>query len=465
VTALEWLASRLAPEQDLVMSRAACEALGTRIAGMARGPGGTTVGVESSWRGDLRWGRQRVTLAGDRREVGLSITRWHDGAAGTVNVSQLDDAALQSAVRSAEQLMYGARTMPRDAESPRPVFTYPKPRIWSTDSASLGAAARGQTARDVLRTTGERLVSAGFLAVGASARGSFGSTPGYYCADTSAECSVTVRDPAGRGAGWAGASSYDWATIDPLALAKRSREKCMSSRNPVAIEPGRYTVVLEPQAVGDLLGRLIFPNGFYLIRRFAEHGRGPFADLKRRGFSKLGLKIMDERITIGHDPEDPLLGVCPFTPQGEPYRQVNWVERGVLQSLAYDRHYALAELNEDLGFPDSGSFRMSGGESTIEEMIRTTRRGLLVTRFSDVRTLDDRSALQTGITRGGLWLIENGKISKPVKNLRFVDSPLLLLNSLEQLGRPVPVFRPGSPMVVPPLKARDFSFTRLVDAV
>jgi predicted Zn-dependent protease len=108
---------------------------------------------------------------------------------------------------------------------------------------------------------------------------------------------------------------------------------------------------------------------------------------------------------------------------------------------------------------------MSGGDTTLDEMIRTTKRGLLVTRFSDINILDGQSLLLTGITRGGLWLIENGRISKAVKNLRFADSPLLLLNSLEQMGRPVPVFRPDAPMVVPPLKARGFNFNRLVDAV
>jgi predicted Zn-dependent protease len=101
----------------------------------------------------------------------------------------------------------------------------------------------------------------------------------------------------------------------------------------------------------------------------------------------------------------------------------------------------------------------------MEEMIRTTRRGLLVTRFSGVMLMDLRTLLLSGFTRDGLWLIENGTISKAVKNFRFAESPLFVLNSLEQLGTPVPVFSPGTPAVVPPLKARDFSFTSMIDAV
>lgn len=195
--------------------------------------------------------------------------------------------------------------------------------------------------------------------------------------------------------------------------------------------------------------------------------------------SKLGLKIVDERITIGHDPTDPALGVIPFDFQRNdsmewvPYRPVTWIDRGVLTALSYPRYYALEQLNDDAAYPNSFAFRMRGGETSIEEMIRTTKRGLLVTRLSNVRVLDWASLLATGVTRDGLWLIENGKISKAVKNMRFTESPLFVLNSIEALGVPAPVFRPVvdpadvrvTPVIVPPLKARDFSFTSTIDAI
>jgi predicted Zn-dependent protease len=183
--------------------------------------------------------------------------------------------------------------------------------------------------------------------------------------------------------------------------------------------------------------------------------------------------VVDERITLSHDPTDPALGVIPFTMGGEPYDPVTWIEHGVLKTLADDRKYALETRNDNLGRPNSGAFRMSGGPTSIEEMIATTKRGLLVTRFSNTRVLDINSLLATGLTRDGLWLIENGKISKAVKNFRFVESPLFVLNSIEQLGAPVPVFSPVrnpyipnvTPAIVPPLKARDFSFTSPIDAI
>src|SRR5690606_18174166 len=139
------------------------------------------------------------------------------------------------------------------------------------------------------------------------------------------------------------------------------------------IEPGRYTVILEPQAVCDLL-TLVMES----MRRLAAEGsKGPFA--ADPGFSKLGRKVMDDRVTISHDPTDPLLGVLPFDlDEGEPYRAVKWIENGTLSALDYRRDdYALPRLNQNDGLPNSGAFRMSGGQTTVEEMIRTTQRGLL----------------------------------------------------------------------------------------
>jgi predicted Zn-dependent protease len=191
--------------------------------------------------------------------------------------------------------------------------------------------------------------------------------------------------------------------------------------------------------------------------------------------TKLGLKVVDERITISHDPADPALGVIPYAGTYlEPFQPVKWIDRGVLMALSDNsRDLMLGNRNDNIGAHNSGAFRMSGGETSVEEMIKSTKRGLLVTRFSNVRVLDPSSVLSTGLTRDGLWLIENGQITKAVKNLRFTESPLFVLNSLEQLGVPVPVFRPVknayfpmlTPAIVPPLKARDFSFTSTIDAI
>jgi predicted Zn-dependent protease len=245
-------------------------------------------------------------------------------------------------------------------------------------------------------------------------------------------------------------------------LAERALKKCIASRNPVAVEPGRYTVILEPQAVHDLVRFM----ASWLPRRFtAEVGFGPFAAGTREHphESKVGQKIADDQITISYDPNDPALAV----PMYDGVTPVTWVDHGILSVLGYGRDtYALQFMNRNVNQNGDGAYRIAEGNATIDEMIATTKRGLIVTRFSDVSQLEEKSVLLTGFTRDGLWLVENGKITKAVKNFRFTDSPLFMLNNVEQVGRPaVPVFSPDMPAVVPPIKARDFSFTSLIDAI
>jgi predicted Zn-dependent protease len=200
-------------------------------------------------------------------------------------------------------------------------------------------------------------------------------------------------------------------------------------------------------------------------RRLAEQEAQPTAYSQGNGNSKIGLGVFDERISVSQDCMDPDLGFPPFSDAGEVYHPVNWVENGVLKQLPHNQEYAIQKLSQPNGRPSSVAFRMSGGTATVEEMIVTTKRGLLVTRFSEVRVIDRPSLLSTGYTRDGLWLIEHGKISKAVYNFKFTESPMFMLNNIEQIGVPQRVFRPHAPAVVPPLKVRDFSFTSLSDAV
>ena len=292
-----------------------------------------------------------------------------------------------------------------------------------------------------------------------------------YAAWTQAQCSMTVRDKEGSGSGWAGLSSYDWTKIDASALAARALEKCIASQHPVALEPGRYTVILEPQAVAEMVA--IIETSMY--RLTPELGQGPWVlghdDVLGLWRSKLGLKVLDERITISHDPADPLLGIFP-----EPWMEpITWFDKGVLTNLSFERDYALETLNVNSARRALTGYRMSGGPTSVEEMISTTTRGLLVSHFSNITMIDGTSLLSTGLTRDGLWLIEHGKISKAVKNLRFTESPLFVFNSVDQMGEPVPVFRPVKnpyeterplmPAIVPPVKSRDFSFTSTINAI
>jgi predicted Zn-dependent protease len=482
-------------DSERYLSMTECEAIARRAFAFAEGGGDTRVSIRSWWQGEIRWARNRVSLASDRRDISIEVARRYVRGSDSwvwALTNQQDDVSLQSAVRAAERqsiLSPYRGGIPSPFEPPIPDIPRPTTAIWGDTTYNLTTEARAEVARGLIGPAEAKgMLSAGYVEVrGASQMqvtserptGPYAPWDVPYVRWTQAQCSMTVRDPTGTASGWAGLSSYDWRTIDSTALAERALEKCLASQHPVAIEPGRYTVILEPQAVADLMEKLA--AALNPPRPFVEVGNpSPWLLAYDNALglwrTKLGLKVVDERITITHDPADPELGVVP-----EPGMQPEtWIDHGVLTNLGYPREYALALLNRNApvrgprgvtGGSLTGAYRMSGGATSVAEMIRTTKRGLLVTRFFDVQVLDPASVLSTGLTRDGLWLIENGKISKAVKNLRFTESPVFVLNSLEQLGPPERVFRrtdtggKPTPAIVPPLKARDFSFTSTIDAI
>lgn len=452
----------LSDEPPRYLSETACATLAAHARAAAEGGGETWLEFNSWWRGAVRWARNRSLGAIDRRDVFTRVARLVGGATAEVFTNQVDDASLTAAVRAAEQLARYRPGGPREAMPSPPPVTYPRVSIWSDATFDLDGDARGAAARALMTDADAAgLMAAGYLEVHGGGRAIVNAAGDIlYAPSTQAQCDVTIRSVTHAGSGWAGLSSYDWNAIEPHDIARRALDKCLRSQNPVAIEPGRYTTLLEPQAVSQLT-MLLVQN---LSRERAELGIGPFAE-HPTGTTKLGQRLLDPRVDITHDPSDPMLGVVPFAGWGEPYRPVAWFRQGVLHTLAYGREYAVSELDEPLGYPNSFAYRMSGGTASIEAMIAGVERGLWVTRFSPLQVLDQRRLLASGFTRDGLWLIEHGRVSKAVKNLQMLESPLYALNQIEALGVPTPVFNPGRPVIVPPALVRDFNFPRLADAV
>jgi predicted Zn-dependent protease len=205
---------------------------------------------------------------------------------------------------------------------------------------------------------------------------------------------------------------------------------------------------------------------FAMNARSADEGRSFFS--ARGGGNKIGQQVVDPRVTIVSDPGDPDLLASPFGPDGFPTRRIVWMENGVLRNLVYERFWAQRQGVEPTGAP--AGIRMEGGTASLDDLVRSTERGVLVTRFWYIRSLDPRTVLYTGLTRDGTFLIENGRVTRPVKNLRFNESPVTMLQNLEQLGRAERVSASesgdiGGAIVVPPLKTRDFNFQSVSDAV
>ena len=508
------------PTRSRFLSDADCHDIVRRIARYAQGGGETAVAIVSRWTGNVRWARNRVTTSGENRDNHVLVTRTIQGAssADVINLNDVSSAALVAATRRAERVLTGFSAEYVDADvvsrpgSPLRPQGEPlaAPHLFFESTYQLDDGPRADVARQLMASAmAAGMLSAGYLEVSATSF-AYLTSWGYskYCEFTWAQCSVTARDPSGVGSGWAGVDWPEWNKVHGAALAATALDKCLRSRHPVALEPGRYTTILEPQAVSDFLGLLMFDMEAFkndnLLERItienSDHGLffkrkghipfdpiyngGPVAD---PGLSLIGERVIDERLSIGADPMDPELGFPPFRDSFMGWDGANsptfhpalWIERGVLKNLSYDRKYAIRTLGRDMGLWNPGAFRMSvsGPTTSQDEMIATTKRGVLVTRFDDVQGPDGGALVCRGYTRDGLWLIENGKITKPIKNFLFVESIMAALNNVEQVGVPQRVFHPVAggaffwrfanpePVIVPPLKIRDFSFTALSDAI
>ena len=443
-----------------VMTRDQAEALVGRVVKMSKADE-IQVNVGGGYSANIRFADNRISTAGGISTANLNIQSAFGPKHAVVSTNDFTDAGLERAVRQSEAL---AKLAPDDPEA-MPLLgpqQYENLNTYFDSTGKLGPDGRAEAARlaiDPCKSAGD-LKAAGFLQTGIGA-GAVGNNKGLfaYQSGTSSNYTLTVRTADGTGSGWAGADHPDWAQVDVKRVAQQAIEKARMSRNPVAIEPGRYTVILEPQAVGDLVQLLAFALG----ARSADEGRSAFS--KQGGGTKVGEKIVDERVTLLSDPADPQLLTNSFDGQGLPAKRLVCIEKGVLKKLIYSRFWAKKKNQE----PDAGTnaVKLVGGTQTREELIASTPRGILVTRLWYLRPVDPRTVLYTGLTRDGTFLIENGKISKSIKNLRFNESPLFMLNNLDALGRAERVAgtEAGGDVVMPVLKVRDFNFTSLSDAV
>ena len=420
--------------------------------------------VSSGSLANSRFAVNQISTAGDSYQTQITVRASVGKRSATASGNRLDDDSLKALVKKAEAL---ARLSPEDVEAMPELGpqTYRESPGWSDATATLDPQGRATAVAKITAPSEKAgFSSTGYLEVTSGAT-ALASSNGMFAwgRATGAALTATVRTPDGTGSGWAGANSNDWSQIDPAKIAERAIDKAKRSMNPVAIEPGRYTVILEPTAVANIVS-LIAGS---LQARSADEGRSFFS--KPGGGTKIGLKVVDERVSITSDPFDPLTYGASFSGDGFPAERVDWITNGVVKNLAYDRFWAQKQGVKPTA-ASFGSLSMSGGNATLDEMIASTDRGLLVTRLWYIRPVDPRTILFTGLTRDGTFLIEKGKITRAVKNLRWNESPIFMLNNLEMMGKPERVSASesgsaGQAIVVPPVKARDFTFTSLSDAV
>jgi len=418
------------------------------------------VRVRSSTTGNTRFADSMPTTTGDIERIEVSVSVIGGGGGRTTLASNhTDDTSLRALVLRTEAL---AEVTPREAETTPILGPTEYMHVDAVDPAvaSMGPPTRSELVRDII-TTGRRegLVVSGYVEHCDSII-AVADRAGLAAAHrgTRVRVATTCRTPDGTGSSKAGIISHKIGNIDGAALARDTARWALRSRAPKAIVPGKMCVVLGPQAVADLL-HLLVPA---LDHRQAVQGRTFFS--APNGGTRLGEELFDPKIHLWSDPADATNPACPIADDARPHPKVDWVAEGVLRALTTSASWS-AHAGV-ISRPEPSSLHMSGDEATLDELIASIDRGLLITRFFYNDIVSQRQLLATGLTRDGTFSIEQGKITASVMNMRYHDSPLTMLERAAALGKPV---RAGLSdkrvVVVPPVVVNGFEFASVSAAV
>ncbi|HMK72016.1 MAG TPA: metallopeptidase TldD-related protein [Myxococcaceae bacterium] len=443
------------------LSDADAKRITEKVLGLATAPE-TVVYLNPSRGGNTRFARNEVTTSGYAETCIALVTSRYGLRQGSAQTNQIDDASLADVVRRAEEI---ARLAPEDPET-MPVLgpqTYTAaPGLFSADADQLTADFRGKIVAEAIgQAKSKGLEAAGFVQnfsdadALATSRGLF-----VYRRTTGIVYNLTARSNDG-GSGWGGGVSNSVAGFEPSSMTTRAMDIALRSAKPVALEPGNYTAILPAECVADLAVNLL--GGF--DQRGLDEGRSFLSQFQKQ--IAAGQKLFSEKVNLVTDPASREAPGNNFDIEGLPIHRTDWVKDGVVKSIACSRYWAKKAGREPLAAWQN--LIMSGGTASIDEMVASTQRGLLVTRFWYVRPVDPHTALFTGLTRDGCFLVENGKVTRPVKNFRWNETPVKMLRNIEAMGPTRRVITSerdiGSALAFPALKVTDFTFSSLSDAV
>ena len=381
----------------------------------------------------------------------------HKTARGTTN--RFDEASIRSAV---EQAIALTKSVAPDGDllpmaQPTAVPQIPRFDPATSQAAPLDRARAVREAIGVVEGAGQ--TAAGIYSTGQAVEAIFNSqgVAGWH-SETSAQFSITAMGE--DSSGWAKGSAVACNAIEPVELAQRARDKARLSKNPRELPPGHYTVVLEPAAVLDLVGQI-----------FGDFSATALSDQRSFLTDRLGQKLFGENIHIYDDVAHALQSGVPYDGEGVPRRKLTLVEAGVPREVAYSRasaHRAGVKPTGH-GFPlpnEIGEAPMNiviaGGNTPLDKMIASTERGILVTRLWYIREVDPYEKIMTGMTRDGTLLIENGRLAAGLRNFRFNQGIIELLNNVEAMSPPVRASgEEAFDMVAPAMKVHGFHFTEV----
>jgi predicted Zn-dependent protease len=425
-----------------------------------------TVSVSSETYSHLRFAANSFTTNGRRENTTVNIAVWIDKKRGAASTNDTDEASLRATVEEAERL---ARISPVDREylPTLAAQTYKPTNGYAEATANINVSDRARSINEVISACEKAgVVGAGFHQARGTA-GAFASKRGNFAFERSSLVSLgmTARTKDGASSGYFLRNHFDVARLDTQRVAREAIRKALESRDARAIEPGVYPVILEAQAVADLLTGFAF--GF--DARSADEGRSAFS--VPGGKTRLGERVFDERINLYSDPWSAELPGSQSAQAGLPAQKIYLVKGGGVENLIYSRFWAQQKGKEPTPGPVNTILESSAPPATVEEMIKATPRGLLVSRFWYIRSTDPRTASLTGLTRDGVWYIEGGKIQYAVKNFRFNQSIMQMLapGNVEMIGAPERVGNSESQgdnsALLPALKLKAFNFTSQSEAV
>ncbi|MBI2871006.1 MAG: TldD/PmbA family protein [Candidatus Omnitrophica bacterium] len=406
-----------------------------------------------------RFAGNRITQNVASHTVDLSIRIQEGGRIGRAGTRAVDEASIKNMIERAKELSAASRKtrglLP--LAGTRKYGALPVAR--GRDSLST-PEERGSAVQLILaKARHVRLEAAGIVSKDKGILALM-NTRGLRAQHKFMSGRVSITMNRGGASGWAEYSNRTVALKDAGRTAERAAEKCLKSQNPRSVDPGPYTVVLEPACVGEI------------FQFMAWYGFGALAFQEGTSFltGRMGKRIFSPRVTIEDNVYHPLTQGFPFDFEGVPRERVSLIERGVARGLVHDRRTAraahtrstghgLAEPNEVGPLPLN--LVMQKGGSRLEDMIRDTRRGILVTHFHYTNMMNPRELVLTGLTRDGTYLIERGRIARPVRNLRFTESMLKAFSNVEAVGREQ-VYTEGffgGGYVAPAIKIHNFQFT------
>ncbi len=378
---------------------------------------------------------------------GLSVRVIFGKKIGSASTNALDDESIDRAIEVAAQIARLQKPNEEFQGLPEPM-ELPEIDAFVPETFDFSALQRAEG----VSVIADAAKSKGFQAAGAYSTGAseicIANSLGVRAYQVSTSASLRTVVMSDTGSGYAQGRSRDAREVSPAEIARTATEKCALSENPVSVPAGEYEVVLEPLAVADMLGYL---SGGFQGESYQE-GRSYLS-------GKLGQKLFSEKLTVWDDGLDSRGFPTPFDMEGLPKRKVVMIDAGVPTGLFYDYRTARKYGTEPTGgYP--GNIFMAPGDATVEEMIKKTKRGILITRFHYTNMAHPFRVLVTGMTRDGTFLIEDGKVTKPVKNFRFTESALRVFSTMDMIGKDAVS---AGRAVVPAIRVPAFNFTGVTE--